>query len=452
MTSKLNIIAAAIISVLCSGNTIHAQSMGISSEAITPDPSSILEMRTTDKGILIPRMTATERDNIALPATVLMLYNTTTNQYNFYNGTAWVYWESPVYLSVTDDTNFSTSSTTDVVVTGMEKTVKEAGTYTVHYNGQVSIPAAIYTTGFDAKAAAEDLEGIYDYLYGLEHIPLPADFGVVTPVSPGVYYSVPARTFSGTITLDGNNEDNPLFVIKIDGAPTFSANTTIKLINGATAANVFWVSPAAITVTAGTEALGGTVIKGTLLSRNAAIAVGANCEISGRLFTTGTSGAISTTGNSKTSVPEGESVIDFKKLTDFVLFTDGGAITNTSTNTPSFIGNIASNKGNMPFVATKTNDDHPLVDGIIYETGEIEYFKSINHEATFSLYNNGVLIPSSSRIRTHVNNPSDIALQGISKIEENAKISVRSKVDTQSSDGIEISVANRILTLIKVAN
>jgi hypothetical protein len=69
MKLKLNLIAAALISVLFSSNTIHAQSMGISSEAITPDPSSILEMRTTDRGILIPRMTTAERDNITSHAT-----------------------------------------------------------------------------------------------------------------------------------------------------------------------------------------------------------------------------------------------------------------------------------------------------------------------------------------------------------------------------------------------
>lgn len=40
MKSKLNLITAALISVLFSSNSIHAQSMGISSEAITPDPSS----------------------------------------------------------------------------------------------------------------------------------------------------------------------------------------------------------------------------------------------------------------------------------------------------------------------------------------------------------------------------------------------------------------------------
>ncbi|MFT4801671.1 MAG: hypothetical protein ACI93N_001446, partial [Flavobacteriaceae bacterium] len=47
MKSQLNLIAAALILLFCSSNTIHAQSMGISNAAITPDPSSILEMRTT---------------------------------------------------------------------------------------------------------------------------------------------------------------------------------------------------------------------------------------------------------------------------------------------------------------------------------------------------------------------------------------------------------------------
>jgi hypothetical protein len=66
-----------------------AQSMGISSSSITPDASSILEMRTNTKGLLIPRMTTTERNAISSPATGLMVYNSTTNAFNYYNGTAW---------------------------------------------------------------------------------------------------------------------------------------------------------------------------------------------------------------------------------------------------------------------------------------------------------------------------------------------------------------------------
>ena len=86
MKSKINFLTSLIVllTLSFSSNTIHAQSMGISSGAITPHASSILEMRTTDKGLLIPRMTTTQRDAISLPATGLVVYNTTTNQFDFF--------------------------------------------------------------------------------------------------------------------------------------------------------------------------------------------------------------------------------------------------------------------------------------------------------------------------------------------------------------------------------
>lgn len=53
-------------------------------------PSSILEARSTTKGFLAPRMTTTQRNAISSPATGLQVYNTTTNKFNYYNGSAWV--------------------------------------------------------------------------------------------------------------------------------------------------------------------------------------------------------------------------------------------------------------------------------------------------------------------------------------------------------------------------
>ena len=52
--------------------------------------SAILQADSTTKGFLPPRMTTTQRDAIATPATGLQIYNTTTNENNTYNGTAWV--------------------------------------------------------------------------------------------------------------------------------------------------------------------------------------------------------------------------------------------------------------------------------------------------------------------------------------------------------------------------
>ncbi len=44
----------------------------------TPDNSSMLDVQSTSKGVLFPRMTTTQRDAIEHPATSLMIFNTTT--------------------------------------------------------------------------------------------------------------------------------------------------------------------------------------------------------------------------------------------------------------------------------------------------------------------------------------------------------------------------------------
>jgi hypothetical protein len=56
---------------------------------VSPDASSILDIASTTKGILIPRMTNTERDAISSPATGLMIYSTTDNNFQYYNG-GWI--------------------------------------------------------------------------------------------------------------------------------------------------------------------------------------------------------------------------------------------------------------------------------------------------------------------------------------------------------------------------
>ena len=56
----------------------------------TPNASSLLEVVSTSKGVLIPRMTQTQRNAIASPATGLLIYQTTnTPGFYYYNGTAW---------------------------------------------------------------------------------------------------------------------------------------------------------------------------------------------------------------------------------------------------------------------------------------------------------------------------------------------------------------------------
>jgi hypothetical protein len=57
----------------------------------TPAPSAQLDVTSTEKGFLPPRMTSAQRDLIASPATGLLIFQTdNTAGYYFYDGTAWV--------------------------------------------------------------------------------------------------------------------------------------------------------------------------------------------------------------------------------------------------------------------------------------------------------------------------------------------------------------------------
>ncbi len=57
---------------------------------LSPDPSAILELNTNDKGILIPRVTTVQRTSIANPATGLLVYDTDTADFWYFDGTVWV--------------------------------------------------------------------------------------------------------------------------------------------------------------------------------------------------------------------------------------------------------------------------------------------------------------------------------------------------------------------------
>ena len=56
----------------------------------TADASAKLQVDSTTKGFLPPRMTTTERDAITSPAAGLMVYNTDTNTAECWNGSAWM--------------------------------------------------------------------------------------------------------------------------------------------------------------------------------------------------------------------------------------------------------------------------------------------------------------------------------------------------------------------------
>lgn len=68
---------------------VSAQNIGINTDGSAPHLSSILELKSDNRGFLPPRLTTVQRDGILAPATGLLIYNTDTGCLNIYDGFTW---------------------------------------------------------------------------------------------------------------------------------------------------------------------------------------------------------------------------------------------------------------------------------------------------------------------------------------------------------------------------
>ena len=82
----MNKIFTNLILVLLFSTSLTAQ-VGIGTTS--PDASSALEVASTDKGFLMPRMTTIQREAISAPAEGLMVFDTETGSQWTYIGGAW---------------------------------------------------------------------------------------------------------------------------------------------------------------------------------------------------------------------------------------------------------------------------------------------------------------------------------------------------------------------------
>jgi hypothetical protein len=146
--------------------------------------------------------------------------------------------------------------------------------------------------------ALGDLLATYGALKGMPGgAPISGDL-IGTTIAPGLYFSGGALADSGVVTLDGGNDPNSTFIFQIDGAFNMAAGARIELINGASAANVYFAASGAIGLGAGSYFVGTGISIG-------AINAGAGSFINGRLLSTAAvnlnSNAFSTTGMAATS-------------------------------------------------------------------------------------------------------------------------------------------------------
>jgi len=71
-------------------NAIQSQNVAINTDGSAPDSSAILDINSTTKGLLIPRMSTSERTAIPSPAVGLMVYDMDRNTFWCWAGSSWI--------------------------------------------------------------------------------------------------------------------------------------------------------------------------------------------------------------------------------------------------------------------------------------------------------------------------------------------------------------------------
>ena len=106
-------------------------------------------------------------------------------------------------------------------------------------------------------------------------------FGSNEVLVAGVYSLAGAISIAGTLTLDGQNNTNSVFIFKTSaGAFTTGSYAKIILINGASACNVAWVVEGAVTFGSYSN------MQGTFISYNGAVKMDRGSTLIGRGYTT----------------------------------------------------------------------------------------------------------------------------------------------------------------------
>lgn len=188
--------------LMIGGQQSFAQGVGISESSITPDASSILELRSASRGFILPRLAT---GSIASPVRGLLIYNGTTdgNFLSFYNG-SWITLAPLTSPSFTGTVTFPTPFTlgaTSVTSTGTQLNYLNAATGTTGTTSTNLVFSASPTfTGTVTVPTPFTLGATSVMSNGTQLNYLNAATGTTGTTSSNLVFSA-SPTFTGTVTM-----------------------------------------------------------------------------------------------------------------------------------------------------------------------------------------------------------------------------------------------------------
>ena len=155
------------------------------------------------------------------------------------------------------------------------------GAPTVVNGSEESVNSVTAQCTIDVQVAYNDLFGRIPTVTG--HA---VTFGNGETLIPGVYNTPIAGSLAGNLTLNAVGDPDAIFIFQFGGEFNATSSSVINLINGASVCNVFWIAEGAMSIAATTD------LKGTFISNNGAISMGAGGTLEGRILTTGGSASL----------------------------------------------------------------------------------------------------------------------------------------------------------------
>ena len=198
---------------------------------------------------------------------------------------------SPVLNSVACFTLFSANGAiSNSGITNITGDIGSNSGSTTGYNPLLVTGSIHLSPDASTAQCATDFQNLYTYLSTLpDDIELlyPAQFGNSLVLTPHTYVMNAAAVLTDSLYLNAEGNANAIFVIQINGALSTSTFSTVTLINGAQAQNVYWEVQGAVTIN------NNSTFCGNIVCNNGAISLGTGVTLEGRALTT--AGIINTT-------------------------------------------------------------------------------------------------------------------------------------------------------------
>ena len=223
---------------------------------------------------------------------------------------------APTSVGLGTSASFSVLAGAGITNTGPTTVSGDIGTYpTTSITGSASMTIGGTNHAGDAvtQQAQNDLVTAYNTAAGEGPTnPVAADLAGLT-LKAGVYNSASSLGLSGALTLDAAGDPNAVFVFQAGSALTTASGSSINLINGAQACNVFWQIGSSATLGTGSSFRGtiialtsitlttGATLDGRALARNGAVTLDTNTITSSACVTAPATTAAATTAATTTA-------------------------------------------------------------------------------------------------------------------------------------------------------